>query len=102
MGSVHATTKRWNGVERRTGGERRQHEGKSPTGIERRKHVEPRQMEVVELFLSPEQWQVARRRWFPSNTTHATQRGHSGHIDEADTSLPPRQPQKPLFSKNTL
>jgi len=72
MGSIHATTKRWNGVERRTGGERRQREGKSPTGIERRKHVEPRQMEVIELFLSPEQWQVARRRWFPSSTAHAT------------------------------
>lgn len=72
MGSIHSTAKRWNGAERRTGGERRQRDGKSPTGIERRKRVEPRQMEVVELFLSPEQWQVARRHWFPADSTYAT------------------------------
>lgn len=71
MGSIHATTKRWDGVERRTHGERRTQDGRSPTGIERRKRVEPRQIKVVELFLSPEQWQLARRRWFPATLPHA-------------------------------
>lgn len=76
MGSMHATTKRWNGVERRTRSDRRQCEGQSPTGIERRTRVEPRQMNVVELFLSPEQWQIARRHWFSTGTAPAAHTSH--------------------------
>lgn len=54
----------WNGAERRSGADRRQREGKSPTGVERRRLVEPRQIEVVELFPSDAEWEAMKRRWF--------------------------------------
>lgn len=71
MGSIHASAKRWNGLERRSGEDRRQIEGESPTGHERRKRPEPRQMTVVELFLSPEQWRVAQRHWLAAPSRDA-------------------------------
>lgn len=63
MNSGNGNGRRWDGVDRRSGGDRRQVEGVSPTGRERRRRAEPRQMQVVELFLSPEQWQVVKRHW---------------------------------------
>jgi hypothetical protein len=71
MGSIHGSSKRWDGAERRSGQDRRQIESESPTGHERRKRPEPRQMTVVELFFSPEQWRVAQRHWLPSGTPEA-------------------------------
>lgn len=63
MNAANGTRRRWDGVDRRLGGERRQVEGEAPSGGERRRRAEPRQMEVVELFLSQEQWHVVKRYW---------------------------------------
>lgn len=63
MNSTNGNGRRWEGADRRSGRERRQADGESPTGWERRRRAEPRQMQVVEVFLSPEQWQVVRRHW---------------------------------------
>lgn len=43
-------------IERRTGKDRRQTDSGGPNGCERRKSVEPRKPEVVELDLSPSEW----------------------------------------------
>jgi hypothetical protein len=43
-------------AERRTGLDRRRHEGKPPLGWERRRSVEPRKPEVAELDLTESQW----------------------------------------------
>lgn len=71
MGAPHGHRKSWDGMERRSGEDRRKLEGTSPTGHERRKRPEPRQMTVVELFLSPEQWHIAQRRWFAAGHGNA-------------------------------
>ncbi|HMO48091.1 MAG TPA: hypothetical protein PKB14_18925 [Rubrivivax sp.] len=43
-------------TERRTGRDRRQTEGTPPSGWERRRRMEPRRPEVVELEMTPSQW----------------------------------------------
>lgn len=44
------------GAERRAGGDRRKTDGAPPSGWERRRGVEPRRPEVVELEMTPSQW----------------------------------------------
>lgn len=51
------------GLERRSGSDRRQREGRSPTGYERRRQVEQRAIEVVELFLSREALEMLKEKW---------------------------------------
>lgn len=51
------------GLERRSGSDRRQREGRSPTGYERRRQVEQRAIEVVELFLSREAVEMLKEKW---------------------------------------
>lgn len=51
------------GVERRSGLDRRQQDGRSPTGYERRRRVEQRAIEVVELFLSREAVEMLKEKW---------------------------------------
>lgn len=51
------------GLERRSGSDRRQREGRSPTGYERRRQVEQRAIEVVELFLSREAIELLKEKW---------------------------------------
>jgi hypothetical protein len=46
----------WSGGERRKGIDRRQQEKAVPKALDRRKGLEPRQPEVVELHLSQEEW----------------------------------------------
>ena len=55
--------KDWCGMERRSGKDRRQREGRSPTGYERRRQVEQRQIEVFELFFSTGEWEVLKLKW---------------------------------------
>ena len=43
-------------VDRRTGHDRRRHDGPPPGGHERRTGLEPRQPDVHELELTPSQW----------------------------------------------
>jgi hypothetical protein len=43
-------------VERRSGVDRRQHEGSPPFKAERRRGIEPRRPEVTELEMTPSQW----------------------------------------------
>ncbi len=44
------------GIERRTGVDRRHKDVGGPTGRERRKSVEPRKPEVIELDVTPSEW----------------------------------------------
>ena len=46
----------WSGGDRRKGVDRRQQEKVVPKALERRKGLEPRHPEVVELHLSQEEW----------------------------------------------
>lgn len=73
MGLMHGKKMLWNGGERRSGIDRRQTENESPTGHERRTRPEPRQIAVVELFLSPEQWRIASWHWFPTASRRSTE-----------------------------
>jgi len=63
MGSVTTQAKRWRGQERRSGKDRRQSDGVLPTGVERRCRVEPRKIDVVELFFSPYEWDLMKLKW---------------------------------------
>ena len=55
--------KNWCGHERGSGKDRRQREGKSPTGYERRHQVEQREIEVVEYFCSTHEWEILKKKW---------------------------------------
>lgn len=53
----------WSGLERRSGKDRRQREGRSPTGYERRHQVEQREIEVTEWYLSEPEWEILQKVW---------------------------------------
>ncbi|MBS0355521.1 MAG: hypothetical protein JSR83_16675 [Proteobacteria bacterium] len=53
----------WSGFERRSGQDRRQGEGRSPTGYERRYQVEQREIEVTELYLTEPEWEILQKAW---------------------------------------
>jgi hypothetical protein len=45
-------------LDRRCGKDRRQREGPPPGGWERRRGIEPRKPEVIEMELTPSQWDL--------------------------------------------
>jgi hypothetical protein len=56
-------------AERRSGQDRRRREATPPGGWERRRNVEPRKPEVIELEISPSQWDALQSEFPPAGAT---------------------------------